>query len=250
MLGSVGNNSARVLIVDDDLALGQELAEYLNMNGLQGRTCGDIETALKYIDEDVRVRVVVTDIVLGNLSGLELLRKLQKSRRANIQTLVFSGYTNVDNLLAALRLGAVDFLPKPVGLDEFLEAVRNALARGEAIAKKAQLSSSRVLLEARRKRDSLFGDELFEDPAWNMLLDLHECTLRGLPVSVTDLCIAAGTSATTALRRLTVLEQMGLVERVHDTSDRRRVFVRQTKRCADQMRSFSEWFEKLVSAEE
>jgi len=238
--------SSHVLIVDDDIALAQELSEYLSMNGLKSRSCYDVETALQHMKTDAKIRVVVTDIVFSDLGGLELLRKIQRSSLSKIQTIVFSGHTNVDNLLTALRLGAVDFLPKPVGPDELLEAVRNALSRGEAAAKKAPLTPSRVLLEARRKRDTIFGEDLFEDPAWNMLLDLHESTLRGTQVSVTDLCVAAGTSATTALRRLNVLEMRGLVERVHDSQDRRRIFVRETKQGADQMHNFTEWFESVV----
>lgn len=235
-----------VLIVDDDVALAQEMSEYLSHNGIKGLSCYDVDGALTQLSVDPKIRVVVTDIVLSDLGGLELLRKLHRSRFTKVQTIVFSGHTNVDNLLSALRLGAVDFLPKPVGPDELLEAVHNALARGEAVAKKAPLTPSRVLLEARRKRDTIFGDDLFEDPSWHMLLDLHESTLRGTQVSVTDLCVAAGTSATTALRRLNELESRGLVERVHDSQDRRRIFVRQTRQGADQMHNFTEWFESVV----
>lgn len=243
----------RVLLVEDEAELAKELADYIQSNGVSIRTCGSVHEALKQLDLDPGINVVVTDIALGGLSGLELLRKLRQSKRGHdVQTIVFSGYTSTDNLLAALRLGAVDFLPKPVGVDELLDAVRRAASHGDVQASKARsaVNSSKVLLEVRRKRDSLFGAELFEDPAWNMLLDLHESTVRGLQVSVTDLCAAAGTSPTTALRRLSVLEQLGLVERVPDTQDRRRVFVCQTQRGADKMNAFSQWFQGLVHPEQ
>lgn len=229
--------------------LAEELQDYLQLNGLSVRVCANAPDALRAIETDPVLRVVATDIGLGALSGLELLRKLgQSQRKDSIQTIVFSGTTSVDNLLSALRLGAVDFLSKPLDGPELLGAVQRAIDRSAVkMAKRQQpVTSSKLLMDVRKKRDALFGADLFEDPAWNMLLDLHESTLRGIPVSVTDLCTGAGTSATTALRRLTTLVNLGLVERIPDPTDRRRVYVRQTRLGAEKMQAFAQWFNGLV----
>lgn len=234
-----------ILLVEDDADLAEELRDFLQLNGLDVRMCSNAADALKAVEVDPALRVVATDIGLGAVSGLELLRKLgQSSRRDAIQTIVLSGNTSVDNLLSALRLGAVDFLSKPLAGPELLGAVHRALERGALKQSKRQqpITSSKLLMDVRKKRDALFGADLFEDPAWNMLLDLHESTTRGIPVAVSDLCTGAGTSATTALRRLTTLVNLGLVERVPDPSDRRRVYVRQTRLGAEKMQAFAQWF--------
>jgi DNA-binding response OmpR family regulator len=242
-----------ILVVEDDLALSEELVDYLRLNDLLVSTCATASAAMEAIETDTAIKVVATDIGLGPVSGLELLRKISQSKRySGIQTIVFSGNTSVDTLLIALRLGAVDYLPKPVDGEELLNAINRALVRssGQATRRRRELSTAKLLMEVRKKRDSLFGAELFEDPAWNILLDLHESTLRGLNLSVTDLCTGAGTSSTTALRRLNSLVSLGLAERVPDSADGRRVFIRQTRFGAEQMHAFNQWFHSLIYADD
>jgi len=63
------------------------------------------------------------------------------------------------------------------------------------------------------------------EPAWDMLLDLLRCELRGRRLSTSDLCLAAGVPGTAALRRISTMVQQGLVVRGPDRHDGRRVFV-------------------------
>ena len=82
----------------------------------------------------------------------------------------------------------------------------------------------RAAIRSRRLRDQLFGAGWFEDPAWDMLLDLFAAELEGTRVSVSSLCIAAAVPPTTALRWLARMTEAGLIERQPDPSDRRRAF--------------------------
>lgn len=82
----------------------------------------------------------------------------------------------------------------------------------------------RAAIRSRRLRDQLFGSGWFEDPAWDMLLDLFAAELEGTRVSVSSLCIAAAVAPTTALRWLARMTEAGLIERRPDPSDRRRAF--------------------------
>jgi len=91
------------------------------------------------------------------------------------------------------------------------------------------ISMSKKIYSMRRKRDKIFGAEgLFADPAWDMLLDLYSVHLSNKQISITSACLAANVPATTGLRWIHVLEDAGLVERVQDTADARRTFVRLT----------------------
>jgi DNA-binding MarR family transcriptional regulator len=81
------------------------------------------------------------------------------------------------------------------------------------------------VIRARRLRSKFFSDELFADPAWDMLLDLLQSEIRQLRVPVSSLCIAASVPATTALRWLKTLVSQGLFVRRADPQDGRRVFV-------------------------
>jgi DNA-binding MarR family transcriptional regulator len=81
-------------------------------------------------------------------------------------------------------------------------------------------------LAARRQRNEAFGDDLFADPAWDILLDLFVSQAEDVGISVSSACLAAGVASTTALGHLVKLEKRGLVLRQGDPSDRRRTFLR------------------------
>jgi winged helix DNA-binding protein len=83
----------------------------------------------------------------------------------------------------------------------------------------------RSVIRARRLRARFFPEDLFADPAWDMLLDLLQAEIAQLRVPVSSLCIAAAVPATTALRWLKTLVQQGLFVRRADPHDGRRVFV-------------------------
>jgi hypothetical protein len=83
----------------------------------------------------------------------------------------------------------------------------------------------RAVIRARRLRSRYFPEELFADPAWDMLLDLLQAEISHLRVPVSSLCIAAAVPATTALRWLKTLVQQGIFVRRPDAHDGRRVFV-------------------------
>ena len=83
------------------------------------------------------------------------------------------------------------------------------------------------IYQSRRRRMQIFADEeLFGEPAWDILLDLFVATRRGKQISVTSACIASAVPSTTALRWLRILESKGLIVRETDSTDARRTFVR------------------------
>lgn len=88
-----------------------------------------------------------------------------------------------------------------------------------------QPDTVRAVIRARRLRSRYFAEELFADPAWDMLLDLLQAEIAQLRVPVSSLCIAAAVPATTALRWLKTMVDHGLFVRRADPHDGRRVFV-------------------------
>ena len=83
----------------------------------------------------------------------------------------------------------------------------------------------RKAIRARRLRNRPFPDLLFEDPAWDMLLDLYAARLERAQVSVSSLCIAAAVPPSTALRWISKMTEDGLFVREPDPFDRRRAFM-------------------------
>ncbi len=97
----------------------------------------------------------------------------------------------------------------------------------------------RRVIRARRLRDQFFGVGLFEDPAWDMLLDLFAAELEGVQVSVSSLCIAAAVAPTTALRWIGKMVDAGLFLREPDPFDRRRAFMALSPRASQGMRGYA-----------
>jgi len=96
----------------------------------------------------------------------------------------------------------------------------------------------RLAIRARRLRDQFFGATLFEDPGWDMLLDLYAAELERGRVSVSSLCIAAAVAPTTALRWIARMTDTGLFERRPDLLDRRRAFMVLSDRASEAMRGY------------
>ena len=105
-------------------------------------------------------------------------------------------------------------------------------------APEVSIEQIRSVIRARRLRGRYFSDELFADPAWDMLLDLLQAEIAQLRVPVSSLCIAAAVPATTALRWLKSMTDEGIFVRRADPHDGRRVFVELSPQASGAMRRY------------
>ncbi|MFL6766167.1 MAG: hypothetical protein ACJ8FO_13345 [Sphingomicrobium sp.] len=96
----------------------------------------------------------------------------------------------------------------------------------------------RNVIRARRLRSRYFAQDLFADPAWDMLLDLLQAEIAQLRVPVSSLCIAAAVPATTALRWLKTMVSQGIFVRRADPHDGRRVFVELAPEASQALRRY------------
>ena len=100
------------------------------------------------------------------------------------------------------------------------------------------IETVRSVIRARRLRGRYFPDELFADPAWDMLLDLLQAEIAQLRVPVSSLCIAAAVPATTALRWLKSMTDSGIFVRRADPHDGRRVCVELSRDASLSLRRY------------
>jgi DNA-binding MarR family transcriptional regulator len=113
---------------------------------------------------------------------------------------------------------------------------RGAEPRPDAPAVPAELVAS--FIRARRQRTRYFSEDLFSDPAWDMLLELFQSEILQRRVPVSSLCVAAEVPATTALRRLKLMVEGGLLMRRPDPVDLRRVYVELSPQTSAALRSY------------
>ena len=112
-----------LLIVDDDKPFLQRLARAMETRGFTVRTAESVADGLMQL-ETASPAFAVVDLRLGDGSGLDVISAL-KARRPDARAIVLTGYGNIATAVNAVKLGAVDYLSKPVDADHVVHALLN-----------------------------------------------------------------------------------------------------------------------------
>lgn len=176
--------AVRVLVVDDESSARSALSELLREEGYEVQSAADGYKALGRVD-GWEPDVVITDVKMPALGGLELMTKLRE-RLPDIAVVVMTAYGSVEGAVEAMHLGADDYLSKPVHLPQLLVVLRRVLAH-RALQQEAR--SLRSALAAREDGDS--SGVVGQAKALRDLLDLAR-QVADSPVSV----LIAGESGT------------------------------------------------------
>jgi DNA-binding NtrC family response regulator len=118
-----------ILVVDDEVRYRELYARVLRDAGFSVREAEDAQVALKSLASELPA-MVVSDVRMPGASGIDLLRRVRDDH-PGLPFLLVTAYADVREAVDALKLGAVDYLAKPVDLDELLAAVRDTLNVGE-----------------------------------------------------------------------------------------------------------------------
>ena len=114
-----------ILIVDDEVSICQSLKAILEDEGYQVLTAGSGEDAIKVVAEEMP-QLVLLDIWLPGMDGLETLKAI-KAAHPNVLVIMMSGHGTIETAVKATKLGAFDFIEKPLSLDKVIILVNNAL---------------------------------------------------------------------------------------------------------------------------
>jgi len=136
---------AHVLIVDDDLAIRESMNEFVDMSGYRASTAISAEEALEKLAVG-DIDVVITDIMLPGMDGLELTDRIKKNH--DIDVIVMTGYSGDYSYEEAISKGASDFVFKPVRFEELLLRLRRVL-------KERRLTQERIHMLDKLKRLSI-----------------------------------------------------------------------------------------------
>ena len=117
----------KVLLVDDEVEFVSTLAERLSLRGIQARTANDGDEAFRQIVFDPP-HVVVLDVVMPGMGGLEMLQRI-KARYPAMPVILVTGIGTTRDGIAGMRLGAFDYLMKPLQIDDLIKRI------GEAVKK-------------------------------------------------------------------------------------------------------------------
>ncbi len=118
-----------ILVTDDEAGIRDVLKEILVDEGHTVFTAADGIEALQIVQAE-RVDLVILDVWLPNMGGIDVLKQL-KCDKPDIEVVVISGHANIDLAVKAVKLGAFDFLEKPLSLDRVITVTKNALQMEE-----------------------------------------------------------------------------------------------------------------------
>jgi two-component system nitrogen regulation response regulator NtrX len=118
-----------ILIIDDEAGIRRTLASILEDEGYRVLTAEDAVLGLEILGKE-NIDLVFLDVLLPKLGGMEALERIRREK-PGIEVVVISGHANVDMAVRAVKLGAFDFLEKPLSLDKVLTVCRNAMTLRE-----------------------------------------------------------------------------------------------------------------------
>ncbi|HWK50604.1 MAG TPA: response regulator [Steroidobacter sp.] len=280
----------RVLIIDNDSSMVLWVHSVLQTEGYDCRTALGGEEALAILRTTPDILVAISDIHMPGMDGISLLKSLGSlTGAASVPRFIFlTAYPEVDFAIQALRLGAVDFLVKPVRPQELLSAVRSAVERVDSSRVAMQLTDQAALLaqqaealaaalntwkhprsetitrpaevnrgdltalsldHLRRPREALAPLGELDDVAWDLLLELLRADKTAQRISVSALSISVPhISPTTALRRIREMVKAGHILRNPDPMDARRDFVVLASECRTALEDYLEQVAKELAA--
>ena len=127
--------SPRILIVDDDAGQRSLLHSFLKSQGYDTVTADSGERALEMLGK-TEFSMMISDVRMPGISGLETLRR-SRELNATLPVLLVTAYTDIRDAVGAMRDGAVNYLAKPIDLDELLAAIQKATGQNKSISTKA-----------------------------------------------------------------------------------------------------------------
>ncbi|MFQ5660819.1 MAG: sigma-54-dependent transcriptional regulator [Gammaproteobacteria bacterium] len=131
----------RVLIVEDEMVFAKAIRKRLNRTGYHSDIAGDLAAARKQFKDELP-DLVLLDMRLPDGSGLDFLADIRNQSNSAVAVLVMSAYGEVEDAVLAMKLGASDYLKKPVDLDELMINVEKVFERDE-LSRKLNYSSKR-----------------------------------------------------------------------------------------------------------
>ncbi len=144
---------ARILVVDDELGVREGCRKILTSEGYEVLTAGDGKTGLEQFRERGPFAVLLVDLMMPKMSGLELITEI-KNRDPDIVPIIITAHATIDTAVEGTKQGAYSYIPKPFTADELLLSIKNGLERRTLTVEARRLGEERErrLLEVASER--------------------------------------------------------------------------------------------------
>ncbi|MHC8322531.1 response regulator transcription factor [Pseudomonas sp. GB2N2] len=154
-------SAIKVLVVDDQSLIVEELCEFLESRGYRCVPCESSQQAVERFSEDAEIGLVLCDLHMPGLDGIELVQELQRlsGKHRVFEAIMLTGRADKQDVIKALRAGIADYYQKPIDLDQMLEGVQ----RQEVALQERQKSVQLGHLNQKLQFLSESIDDLYQD---------------------------------------------------------------------------------------
>jgi DNA-binding NtrC family response regulator len=138
---------ASVLLVDDEEQFLDALSQRLETRGLKVDTVTSGEEALKQV-EDQNFDAIIVDLAMPGIDGIETLKRI-KEKRPDLEIIILTGHATVKSGIEAMKLGAEDFLEKPVDLSELMAKIGEAKNKRMLVVEKGRREEIKKIIKSK-----------------------------------------------------------------------------------------------------
>jgi DNA-binding NtrC family response regulator len=138
---------AKVLLVDDEEQFLDALSQRLETRGIKVDSVTSGEDAVKKV-EDQNFDAIIVDLAMPGIDGIETLKRI-KGKRPDLEIIMLTGHATVKSGIEAMKLGAEDFLEKPVDLNELLEKIGEAKNKRMLVVEKGHQEEVRKIIKSK-----------------------------------------------------------------------------------------------------
>ena len=117
-----------ILLVDDEIPFVKTLTKRLSKRELNIVAAFSGQEALAQLEKDAAIDIVVLDIKMPGMDGLETLEEI-KRHYPSVEVIILTGHSAIDSAIKGMRLGAFDYLVKPCDIDRLISRMEDAVAR-------------------------------------------------------------------------------------------------------------------------
>ncbi|MCK4930635.1 MAG: sigma-54-dependent Fis family transcriptional regulator, partial [Candidatus Aminicenantes bacterium] len=155
----------KILVVDDEENIRKSLKMILEYEGYTFLEAPDGEDALDIVEETIGLDLIFLDIKLPGMDGLEVLAEIKK-KPYSPEVIMISGHGTIQTAVEATKLGAYDFIEKPLHRERVLISIRNALSQNKLIRE------CQDLRKKAEKRQEFIGEHALVKQLWKEILKI------------------------------------------------------------------------------
>lgn len=177
-----------ILIVDDEDVITEILSSKLSDEGYICRTANSAEDAISILKNN-NFHLVLSDIKMKNMDGIDLL-KFIKNEYPDTAVIMVTGITDIDIAIDAMKIGAYDYLAKPLNLDEVIINVKNAIEKRRLVIENKEYQNNlenKVFDQTREIRELLVKEKVYSSKlsdALNEVEETYHSTLMALSMAL------------------------------------------------------------------